>query len=130
MSFSNGCGEGCSLKQTVNQKKRALEELITDFLKDESTFPALRDFSFETIDAFITDPNLPPHEDFENVFWAAIWTAQHLADEEHVSEGVTAASMKPLLEYLQGKATPPPDLQGLRPLDAETRMSDKVTRKF
>ncbi len=56
-----------------------------------------------------------PESTREEVFWAAVWALQHLADSGHWSDGVTQRELEPLIRSLRIGGQVPPGISALRP---------------
>ena len=102
----------------LRKKKDELSNLISSFLTDEANIQELQDFAWTIIDYFSEKPpeQLPPLEDFENVFWHAIWQVQHLCSEDHVKDGSANRGLKETLNYLNFHKPLPKDFFGKRPV--------------
>jgi hypothetical protein len=101
----------------IREKINELIFLIKKYFQGEIDISYLDDFSWEVIKYF-SQKNIsyPPEVEGEREFWYAIWLIQHLGDEEHEKEGVTAKNLKEALEFLEKKQNFPADYIGKRPL--------------
>ncbi len=102
----------------LSKRRDELSMLISSFLAGKSSYQELQDFVWDVIDFFSEKPpdQLPPMEDFENVFWYAIWQVQHLCSEDHVDDKNTYRELKETLDYLNQTKSLPKNFFGKRPV--------------
>jgi hypothetical protein len=101
----------------LSTKRIELIKIIFKYLDNKCDLETLQDFSWEIIEYFnrTNKLELPPYQEFEKEFWYTIWQIQHLADNEHESEGFTKKILAEALEYLQKKKKIPDNFVGIRP---------------
>lgn len=100
----------------LEKKRDELIDLLEKFLTSPMTeHRKIYGFAWAVIEDWSKIKNPPEPEEFENVFWAAIWTIQHLCDEEHIRDGITLKEVRPYLNWLKGVERPPADVVGKRP---------------
>ena len=56
-----------------------------------------------------------PYTNGEKAFWCSIWSAQHLASEDHWEDGVAQSELGLLLKVLKGECSLPSIYVGNRP---------------
>jgi hypothetical protein len=59
-----------------------------------------------------------PYVPGERVFWATVWALQHLADEEHWSDGITQRDLSSYLQLLNSGRDLPEGESARRPTDS------------
>ena len=59
-----------------------------------------------------------PYAAGERAYWCALWTVQHLADEEHWQDGLPQRDLSFLLPLLRDRRDLPEGWDGRRPSDA------------
>lgn len=101
----------------LEEKRQEFVALLSDFLNDAVSVDVLQEFVWDVINYFSTTPkrDLPPSAEFEKTFWYVIWQVQHLATEDHLSDGSAFPELKEALEYLQGGKDLPDEYVGRRP---------------
>jgi len=75
----------------LKEEKKHLIDLLKNYLNGNIKLEVLKDFTWEIIEYF-SDKNkeFPSWNNYENVFWYAIWQIQHLAEE---NEEITKESL-------------------------------------
>ncbi len=93
----------------LQEKFQELLLLLTGFVSDQKSGEELQSFAWEMIEYFTDTPSneLPAEEEFEKVFWHAIWKIQHLCDDFHQDEGITKRELSKVLAYMKGEAEIP-----------------------
>jgi hypothetical protein len=101
----------------LDKKLDELLLLITGYLEGRVLCNELKSFAWNIIDYFTDTPKnqLPVEETFEKAFWNAIWTIQHLCDDDHERDGITKRELTEVLKYLKKEKEFPDDYIGRRP---------------
>ncbi len=101
----------------LSEKYQELIILLTPFLNGTLAADDLQKFVWEIIDYFSSTEkkDLPPIEEFEKVFWYAVWEVQHLATEDHLEDGSAQQELKDALTFLKGERSFPKEYIGRRP---------------
>ncbi|MEP3244232.1 MAG: hypothetical protein ABJN40_20145 [Sneathiella sp.] len=101
----------------AQEKLNELIDLLSGFIAGTYSADVLQDFVWEVIDFYSSTPKelLPPVLSDEKVFWCAVWQIQHLATEDHISDGSATASLTDALMYLRGEEEMPKEFFGARP---------------
>jgi hypothetical protein len=104
-------------QMNIQEKLQELIELLLGFFAGTHSADNLQDFAWEVIDFYSRSPreSLPPINGDENVFWYAVWQIQHLATEDHLSDGSATADLTAVLKYLRGDEELPKEFFGSRP---------------
>ena len=99
------------------KKKEELTSALEKFLDGNLSCGYMQEFTWDIIDHFSSSDKrkLPKEENFERVFWYAIWQVQHLATEDHISDGSAKVELKETLAYLRGELNLPDEYIGRRP---------------
>ena len=99
--------------------KPRLVETLRKYLGGELSHQDASDFSWSVISAW-ENRNMVlsnPYQKGEHVFWASIWSTQHLADEEHWKDGCTHRELGRYLHLLESNGELARDEEGNRPGD-------------
>ena len=60
--------------------------------------------------------NAPTARDIlDKAYWNAVWTLQHVADEEHWKSGTTQRDVELAIKYLEDPSSMPDSIQGRAP---------------
>ncbi len=99
----------------VNKSK--LMEKLEEYLSNPSSHEEIQKYVWDEIDAGENIPSSEPYEQAEEVFWATIWSLQHLADDDHIKLETTKTEFKTLLSLLKSGGSLPEGWVGKRPYD-------------
>ncbi len=102
----------------VDAQIRILEQHLRDYLRGELSHEAMARAAWSVIDAWNAlpeDVRQDRPEAHEDVLWHAVWTAQHLADQEHHNDGTGAPLLHECLHLLEARAPLPQHYTAQRP---------------
>jgi len=101
----------------LKEKFQELLLLLTGFVSGQKSGDELQSFAWEVIEYFTDTPlnELPAEEEFEKVFWYAIWNIQHLCDDSHQDNGTAKRELSEVLAYMRGEKEIPDCCIGRRP---------------
>jgi hypothetical protein len=94
-----------------------LIQTLEQYLRQSLSHEHASNFAWSTIEAWgeLSISGKNPESSKEELFWAAIWALQHLADAEHWADGVTQRELAPLLNSLRTGLPIPEGVSAFRP---------------
>ena len=104
----------------IEEHAPALESAIELVLSRDKEPASLSNLAWELIDRWQA-ADIDKATDYspgESVFWCSIWTAQHLADEQHLEDQSFDEAFITLLSLLRSRSVLPDGYSGRRPADA------------
>ena len=101
----------------IESKANELVSLLEKFVDGEIVADKLQSFVWDIIAYFTDAPKdkIPPISSGEGLFWNAIWSIQHLADEEHMGNIDCRKQVEDTLAYLKHEKKLPSQYLGKRP---------------
>ncbi|MDP9352106.1 MAG: hypothetical protein M3P51_11265, partial [Chloroflexota bacterium] len=97
---------------------RTLEQQLRAYLRGEVSHEAVARAAWSVMDAWNALPEeyrKGEPEAHEDVLWHAVWTTQHLADAEHMSDASGVAQLHECLHLLESRGPLPPHYRAQRP---------------
>ena len=104
---------------TVETKIHGLIAQLDDYLAGRLSHAAIQNHVEHHFRAWDADTSwrATPYASGERTYWCALWTAQHLADEEHWRDGLPQRDLSVLIDALRHRRELPDGWQGRRPDD-------------
>ncbi len=101
----------------VQEETKQLVAQLSGYLSQKVTHEEIQSYVESVVERWEKlnqEPN-GPYSEGEKELWCALWSIQHLASEDHWSEGVTQKDLGFLLNVLRGESVLPPEYVGKRP---------------
>ena len=99
----------------LQKHKSNLIEKLENYLLDSSSHEEFQKYAWKVIETGGKLSSTEPYEEGEDVFWATIWTLQHLADDDHIKLDSTKVDLITLLGLLKNPGSLPEGWVGKRP---------------
>jgi hypothetical protein len=101
----------------MSEHQPVLLSTLRKYLSEEIPHSDASECAWSIIDAW-AESDIDPESAYatgERVLWGAVWALQHLADEEHWSDGVTQRDLSPYLELIASRGDSPECRDARRP---------------
>ena len=104
---------------TVETQIHGLITQLEDYLAGRLSHEDIQTRVEQHFKAWDTDAawHAAPYAPGERAFWCALWTAQHLADDEHWKDGLPQRDLLVIIDALRHNRELPVGWQGRRPDD-------------
>ena len=115
----------------LQEKYKELIQILEDYLKNKISGDDFDNFLWDIIDFFSNEKNNKSisRENFEKIFWFAVWNCLHLTSEP-AEEPWVRQTFEEILAYLKKEKKLPPDKFSFRPLDNKPVKKFKLLSSF
>ncbi len=106
-----------SIETFVSTRRAELITLLERYCASDTNHDEASDFAWSVIDGWEEGEHntKSPYLLGERTFWAAIWSLQHLADEQYWEDGVTQRELRRYIPLLKENSELPQGEDGRRP---------------
>ena len=101
----------------INVQRPKLIKYLKSYLSEKISHEEMQDYINYVFNEW-EKLNLNKQDSYaknESAFWCTIWSTQHLADEEHWTDGITQRDLKELLRIIESQTPLPNGYIGKRP---------------